>query len=96
MIYKYLKKFSMIFILCHKTLRSPSSKILVLSIYYISAVNTQQMQRPNVLVQLGYIWRHVSALNRTSSGQQGIVLLMYIQIVFPKRSHWYIKTGSIL
>jgi len=42
---------------------------------YISAVNTQQMQRPDVLVQLGYIWRHVSAINWPSSGQQGITLL---------------------
>ena len=34
-----------------------------------------------VLVQLGYIWRHVSAVNRPSSGQQRIVLLRYSQIV---------------
>ena len=33
-------------------------------IYCISTVNTQHMQRPDVLVQLGYIWRHVSAVNR--------------------------------
>jgi len=32
--------------------------------YCISAVNTQHMQRPVVLVQLGYIWRYVSAVNR--------------------------------
>jgi len=49
-------------------------------IYCISTVNTQQMQRPDVLVQLGYIWRHVSAVNRPSSGQQGIVLLRYSQL----------------
>ena len=36
----------------------------------ISTVNTQQIQRPDVLVQLGYIWRHVSAVKRSSSGQQ--------------------------
>jgi len=30
--------------------------------YCISTVNTQHIQRPNVLVQLGYIWRHVSAV----------------------------------
>ena len=25
-------------------------------LYYISAVNTQQIKRPDVLVQLGYTW----------------------------------------
>jgi len=35
------------------------------------------MQRPDVLVQLGYIWQHVLAVKRPSSGQQGIVLLSY-------------------
>ena len=42
------------------------------------------MQIPDVLLQLGYIWRHVSAVNRPSSGQQGIVLLRYSQIL----SNW--------
>jgi len=28
------------------------------------------MQRPAVLVQLGYIWRHVSPVKRPFSGQQ--------------------------
>ena len=46
-------------------------------IYCISTVNTQHMQRPDVLVQLCYIWRHVSAVKRPSSGQQRIVLLRY-------------------
>jgi len=55
-------------------------------VYYISAVNTQDMQRPDVLVELGYIWRHVSAANRPSSGQ-GIVLLRYSEIVCPVGSH---------
>jgi len=45
------------------------------------------MQRLDVLVQMGYIWRHVSAVNRPSSGQQGIVLLRYSQIVCPVGSH---------
>jgi len=53
-------------------------------IYYINTVNTQRMQIPDVLLQLGYIWRHVSAVNRPSSGQQGIVLLRYSQIL----SNW--------
>jgi len=44
-------------------------------IYCISTVNRQHMQRPDVLVKLGYIWRHVSAVNRPSSGQKGIVYL---------------------
>jgi len=39
------------------------------------------MQRPNVLVQLCYIWRHVSAVKRPSSSQQRIVLLRYSQII---------------
>jgi len=43
------------------------------------------MQRPDVLAQLGYIWRHVSAVKRRSSGQQGIVLLRYSQIVCDKQ-----------
>ena len=44
-------------------------------IYCISTVNTQHMQIPDVLVQLGYIWRHVSAVKRPFSGQQRTVLL---------------------
>jgi hypothetical protein len=56
-------------------------------IYRICTLNTQHMQRPDVLVQLGYIWRHVSAVNRPSSGQQGIVLLRYSQTVCPMGSH---------
>jgi len=55
------------------------------SIYCISAVNTQHMQKPHVLVQLVYTWRHVSAVNRPSSGKQGVVLLRYSQIVCPVR-----------
>ena len=45
------------------------------------------MQRPDVLVQLGYIWRHVSAVKRPSSGQQKILMLRYSQIVCPMGSH---------
>jgi hypothetical protein len=56
-------------------------------IYCISTVNTQHMQRPDVLVQLGYIWRHVSAVKRPSSDQQGIILLTYNQIAYPMGSH---------
>jgi len=56
-------------------------------IHYISTVNTQRMQRPDVLLQLGYIWRHVSAVNEPSSGQQGIVSLRYSQIVCSMGSH---------
>jgi len=50
------------------------------------------MQRPNVLVQLGYIWRHVSAVKRPSSGQQGIVLLRYSQLFVQWDPIVYIKT----
>jgi len=45
------------------------------------------MQRPDVLVQLGYIWQHVSAVKRPSSSQQKIVMLKYSQIVCPMGSH---------
>jgi len=50
------------------------------TIYYISTVNTKHKQRLDVLVQLGYMWLHVSAVKRPSSGQQRIVLLRYGQI----------------
>jgi len=57
------------------------------NIYCISAINTQHIQRPDVLVQLSHIWRHVSAVKQPSSGQQRIVLLRYSQIVCPMGSH---------
>ena len=60
---------------------------VVYFIYCISTVNTQHTQRPGVLVQLGYIWRHVSAVNRLSSGQHRIILLRYSQIICPVGSH---------
>ena len=60
---------------------------MMYSISCISTVNTQHMRRPDVLLQLGYIWRHVSAVSRPSSGQQVIVLLWYSQIVCPMGSH---------
>jgi len=44
-------------------------------IYCISTVNTQHIQTPDVLVQLGYIWRHISAVKRPSLSQQGTVKL---------------------
>ena len=44
------------------------------AIYCISTVNTRHMQIPDVLVKLGYIWRHVSAVNRPSSGQVVVLL----------------------
>jgi len=61
--------------------------MFVFFIYCISTVNTQHMQRTDVLVQLGYIWRHVSAVNRPSSGQQRRALLRYSQIACPMGSH---------
>jgi len=36
----------------------------------------------NCVITPSYIWLHVSAVTRPSSGQQGIVLLRYIQLVF--------------
>ena len=56
-------------------------------IYSISTINTQHKQRSDVLLQLGYIWRHVSAIKWPSSVQQRIVLLRYRQI--------YIKTETL-
>jgi len=38
------------------------NKVQQLIIYCISTVNTQHIQRPNVLVQLGYIWRYASVV----------------------------------
>jgi len=46
----------------------------------MNTVNTQHMQRPDVLSQLGYTWRHVSAIKRPSSGQLTIILLRYSPI----------------
>jgi len=66
-------------------------KFKLLIIYCNSAFKTQHMQRPDVLVQLGYIWRHVSAVKRQSSGQQRIVLLRYSQTV-QRNPIVYIKT----
>jgi len=63
------------------------SSVTLIIIYCISTVNTQHIQRPDVLVQLGYIWRIVSAVNLPSSGQQRIVFLRYSQIVCPMGSH---------
>jgi len=34
------------------------------------------------IITTGYVWLDVSAVTRPSSGQQGIVLLRYIQLVF--------------
>ena len=62
----------------------------------ISTVNTQHIQRPDVLVKLGYIWRHVCAVNRPSSGQQGIVLLSTVKLFVQWHPIVYIKTGNIL
>jgi len=46
------------------------------------------MKNPDVLLQLGYTWRHVSAVKRPSSGQlKRILLLRYSQNCCPVRSH---------
>jgi len=60
--------------------REPSRSVSS-TIYCISTVNTQHMQRPDILVQLGYIWRHVSAVKRPSSGQQRIVFVCLLDRV---------------
>ena len=44
------------------------SRCVSATIYCISTVYTQHMQRQDVLVQLGFIWRHVSAVYRPSFG----------------------------
>jgi len=58
-----------------------SSRCLSSTVYCISTANTQHMQKPDVLKHVAYIWRHVWAVKRPSSGQQRIVLLRYSQIV---------------
>ena len=61
-------------------------KIALHSLWYHHTY--QHMQRPDVLLQLDYIWRHVSAVKRPSSGQQVVVLknkrpkLMSLAILF--------------
>ena len=85
----------------HLRLDLPSSSFLYVTytqaiIYYISTVNTQRMHRPDVLLQLGYIWRDVSAVNRPSSGQQRIVLIRYSQIVVQWDPIVYIKPALII
>ena len=57
-------------------------------IQHISSVKTQHMQGPDVLLQLGYTWRHVSAVKRPSSGQHIVILLRYSQnYCYPMGSH---------
>jgi hypothetical protein len=58
----------------HTAAYYPNNKCFI---YCISTVNTQHMQRPDVLVQPGYIWRHISAVKRPSLGQLRIALLLY-------------------
>ena len=54
--------------------RGPSR--FAFSIFFLfSTVNTQHMQTPGVLVQLGYIWRNVSAVNRPSYSQHRMIYL---------------------
>jgi len=65
-------------------------------IYCINTVNTQHIRRPYVLVQLGYIWRHVSAVKRPSSGQQRIVLLRYVKFFVQWDPIVHIKTWNIM
>jgi len=44
------------------------------SLFIVLISSIHNIRRPDALVQLGYIWRQVSAVNRPPSGQQGIVL----------------------
>jgi hypothetical protein len=67
-------------------LRGPSPCVLS-NTYFISTVNTQHMQRPDILLQLGYTWRHVSAIKRPSSGHLRIISLRYSQNCCPVGSH---------
>jgi len=60
--------------------------------YYISTVKTQHMQRPDVLLQLGYTWRHVSAVKQPFSGKVRIILLRYSKIFIQWDPIVYIKT----
>ena len=58
-----------------------------ITLYYISTVNTQHMQRPDVVLQLGYTRRHVSAVKQPSSGQRKTILLKYSQNCCPMGLH---------
>ena len=53
------------------------------------------MQGPAVLLQLGYIWRHVSAVKRPSSGQHIVILLRYSEIIIQRDPTVYIKISNI-
>jgi len=48
---------------------------VVIFIKLVPSIHNKCKTRCISTVQLGYIWRHVSTVNRPSSGQQGIVLL---------------------
>jgi len=79
--------FFQIDILCIIEMQIDSVFLIHCIVYRINTVNTQHEQIPDVLVQLGYIWRHVLDVDRPSSGQQGRVLLTYSQIVCPMGFH---------
>ena len=46
--------------------KAKRSSIIMYSIYCISTINTQHIRRSDVLLQLGYIWRHISAFSWSS------------------------------
>ena len=53
------------------------------------------MQRPDVLVQLGYIWQHVLAVNWPSLGQHRIILLSTVILFVQWDPIVYIKFETL-
>ena len=45
------------------------------------------------IITTGYIWLHVSAVTRPSSGHEGMVLLRYIQLFFQWDRSFNVNNG---
>jgi len=54
-----------------------SSRCVLPNIQYINNGQYTTRAKSRCLLQLGYTWRHVSAVKRPSSGQHRIILLRY-------------------
>ena len=62
------------------------AKIVLYSLWY-HHTETSEWSKITKITKITKILLHVSAVTRPSSGQQGIVLLRYTQLVFPMGSH---------
>ena len=52
-------------------------------LFIILVPSLHNIYKNRCIITAGCIWLHVSTVTQPSSGQQGIVLLRYIQLVFP-------------